>query len=132
MTADDVELVRESFDRLASEGFEALLPFIDPDFEVTVPADLSLEPATYRGPAGFRRYFESFYETMEEVRFEPDDFIAVGGAVVVPVRLVVRGRGSGVEAMQRLVQVWRLRDGRAIRVEPYATLEEALAALEGR
>jgi uncharacterized protein len=128
MSSDNVELVRQGFDLLASRGVDGLIRFIHPDFEVTIPPELSLEPATYRGVDGVRRYFESFYEVVDEVRFEPDDFIAVGDRVVVPLRVVVRGRESGVEAGQRVVQVWELRDGLAIRVEPYATLEEALAA----
>jgi hypothetical protein len=43
----------------------------------------------------------------------------------------VRGRGSGVEAVQRVVQVWELRDGLAVGVEVFATLDEALAAARG-
>jgi uncharacterized protein len=128
---DNVELVRQGFDLLATGGVEALIPFVHPDLEITIPPELSLEPATYRGVEGLRRYFESFYEAVAEVRFEPDEFIAAGDRVVVPVRVVVRGRESGVEAGQRVVQVWELRDGRAIRVAPFATLEEALAAARG-
>lgn len=131
MPPDNVELVRQGFDLLAAGGVEALIPFIHPDLEITIPPELSLEPATYRGVEGLRRYFESFYEAVAEVRFEPDEFIAVGDRVVVPAHVVVRGRESGVEAGQRVVQVWELRDGRAIRVTPFATLEEALAAARG-
>jgi ketosteroid isomerase-like protein len=130
MSSGNADLVRRGFELLASDGVEGLIPFIHPDFEVTIPPELSLEPATYRGFAGLRRYFESFYEVVDEVRFETEDFIEVGDRVVVPCRVVVRGRGSGAEAAQRVVQVWELRDGLAARVTPYPTLEEALAAAE--
>jgi ketosteroid isomerase-like protein len=129
MAEDDVELARRALETLASEGYEALLPLIHPDFVATVPPTLSVEPDTYRGPEGLRRYFESFYDAVDEIRFEPDDFIAAGGRVVIPMRVMVRGRGSGVEAAQRVVQVWELRDGLAIGVEVYPTLDEALAAV---
>jgi len=131
MSQEDVATLRAGFAALAERGFEALLPFIHPDFEVTVPPDLSLEPDTYRGPSGMRRYFESFYEVVDEVRFEPDDFIDVGGRIVVPMKVMVRGRGSGAEAAQSIVLVWEVRDGLAYRAEVYATLDRALAAARG-
>ena len=56
------------------------MPFVHPEFEVTTPPGLAAEPDTYRGPGGVRRYFESFYEAMDRVGFEPERFIAVGDA----------------------------------------------------
>ena len=107
------------------------MPFIHPEFEVTTPPGLAAEPDTYRGPDGIRRYFSSFYEAMDRVTFEADEFIAVGERVVVPVTLHTRGRTTGIETEQRIVQVWELRDEKAYRVEVYATLDEAMAAARG-
>ena len=128
MTREDVAALKAAFSAMAEGGFEALLPFIHPEFEVTIPPELSLEPDTYRGPAGMRRYFESFYEVVDEVRFEPEDFIDVGRRVVVPMKVIVRGRGSGAEGAQSFVQVWELRDGLAYRIEVFTSLAEAMAA----
>lgn len=107
---------------------ENVIPLIHPEFEVTTPRELVAEPDTYRGPDGIRRYFESFYEAMDRVGFEPHDFIPAGERVVVPVTLRARGRTTGIETEQHLAQVWELRDGKAYRIEVYATVEEALAA----
>ena len=128
MANENVELLRRGLVALRSAGYEALLPYIHPEFVATVPPALSVEPDTYRGREGVRRYFESFYEVIDEVRFEPEDFIPAGERVVVPLAVVVRGRGSGAEAVQRVVQVWEFRDGLAAGVEVFATLTEALAA----
>jgi len=65
---------------------------------------------------------------MDRVSFEPHDFIGVGERVVVPVTLRARGRTTGIETTQKLVQVWELRDEKAYRIEVYATLEEAMEA----
>jgi ketosteroid isomerase-like protein len=111
---------------------EALLPFLHPEFEVTTPANLAAEPDTYRGHEGVRRYFDSFYDAMDEVRFEPREFREAGGRVIVPVTLTARGRTTGIEARQEFVMTWTLRDGKALRVEAFATLEEALQAAEER
>jgi uncharacterized protein len=131
VSEENVELVRQGFRRLDEGGIDALLPFIHPDFEVTTPAELAAEPGTYRGPEGLRRYFDSFYDAMDKVEFQPDDFIAVGKSVVVPVTLRARGRTTGIETEQRVVQIWDLVDQRAIRVRVFATLDEAMAAARG-
>lgn len=130
MAETNVDLVRGGFDTLNQGGVEALLPFIHPDFEVTTPAGLAAEPDTYRGPEGIRRYFESFYEAMDRVEFVPEEFIAVGERTVVPMTLRARGRTTGIETEQHVVQIWELKDGQAIRVLVFATLKEALSAAE--
>jgi ketosteroid isomerase-like protein len=128
MSRENIDAVKAGFEALDQGGVEALLGFIDPEFETTTPPELSVEPGTYRGHDGLRRYFESFYEVMEEIRFEPDDFIDAGDRVVVPVRLIARGRDTGIEAEQALAFVWTLRDRKAIRLESYPTRAEALEA----
>ena len=132
MSDENVDTVRRGFELLRERGVEAMLELVDPEFEVTTPPEFTVEPSTYRGHDGLRRYFDSFYEVMEEVRFEPEEFIAAGEQVVVPMRLVARGRGTGIEADQRLVQVCTLRDGKMWRMDLYATREEALAATSRR
>jgi ketosteroid isomerase-like protein len=126
--AENTEIVRRGFEALSEGGVEALLPFIHPEFEVTTPSQFAAEPDTYRGHEGIRRYFDSFYDAMDEIRFEPQGFREAGGRVIVAVTLRARGRTTGIEASQELVMVWSLRDDQAIRVETYGTLDEALTA----
>ena len=85
------------------------------------PPGLALEPQTYRGHEGVRRYFDSFYEAVDEIRMEADEFIPAGEKVIVPFRMTTRGRSSGIEASMNAVQVCTLRDGRAVRFEIYPT-----------
>jgi ketosteroid isomerase-like protein len=128
MSRENLDAARRGFEALQQGGVEAFLDFIDPRFEMTTPPDMTVEPATYRGHDGMRRYFESFYEIMDEVRFEPQEFIDAGDRVVVPARLVARGRDTGIEAEQQLTMVWTLHEGKALRCETYATKAEALEA----
>ena len=67
---------------------------------------------------------------MDEVRFEPGEFREVGGRVIAQSTLIARGRATGIEVQQEVVLVWSLRDDQVIRVEVFATLEEALEAAE--
>jgi ketosteroid isomerase-like protein len=130
VTPDNVALVRAGLEAFSEGGVEALLPFIHPEFEMTTPASLAAEPDTYRGHEGIRRYFDSFYDAMDEIRFEPRELIPVGEGVIVPTTLRARGRTTAIEAEQDFVATWWLREGKAIRVEVHATLDEAMEAAE--
>jgi ketosteroid isomerase-like protein len=130
VTDSNLEIVKKGYEALARGGFEDWLPYFDSEFEMTTPPDLASEPGTYRGQEGVRRWWEEFYEAMDEVRLEPHDFLAVGEYVVVPFEIVTRGRTTGLETRMRAVQVWHLRDGKAIRLDVYAELEQAVAAAE--
>jgi ketosteroid isomerase-like protein len=126
VTTDNTELVRTGFEALSEGGVDALLPLIHPEFELTTPPNLAAEPDTYRGPEGIRRYFDSFYDAMDEVHFEPREFRDAGGRVIVEATLTARGRATGIETQREVVMVWSVRDEQAIRVEVFATLDEAL------
>jgi ketosteroid isomerase-like protein len=130
MSTDNVEILRRGYEAFAARGVDGFLEYIHPEFELVTPPGLALEPQTYRGHDGVRRYFETFYEAVDEIRVEPDEFIPVGDKVIVPFRLSTRGRTSGIEASMRAVQVCQIRDGKAIRFDIYPNLEEARAAAE--
>jgi ketosteroid isomerase-like protein len=127
-TIDNVEVMRRGYERFGESGVDGLLEFIHPEFDLVTPPGLALEPQTYHGHEGVRRYFDSFYDAVDEIRLEADEFIPAGENVIVPFRMTTRGRSSGIEASMRAVQVWKLRDGKAIRAEIYPTLTEAREA----
>src|ERR1700730_7272494 len=114
MSQENVDLVRRGLEAFNSEDMERILAFVDPDFETEVPRELSAEPDAYRGHDGIRRYFESFRDAMDEIRFEPERFWEAGESVVVALRLTARGRQTAILVEQRIAQVWSIRDGRAI------------------
>ena len=127
MTAENAQFVRRFFEDVNKRDVDALLARLTPEFEMTVPAVMGVEPRTYRGPEGFRRWFDSFTEIME-IRVESHDFIAIGDRVVAPHTLHARGRETGIDTEQYTVHVWHLRDGKAEMLEVFATLDEALEA----
>jgi uncharacterized protein len=128
---DNVDVMKRGYEAFAERGVDGFLEFIDPDFELVTPPGLALEPQTYRGHQGVRRYFDSFYDAVDEIRMEAHDFIPAGDKVIVPFRLTTRGRASGIEASMDAVQVCTLRDGKAIRFDIYPSLAAARRALEG-
>lgn len=127
--AENVALLRHAYEALADEGVEGIIHLISPEFEVETPSDLAVEPQVYRGPDGVRRWFDTFFEVMDEVNLEADELIPAGDRVVVPGRVVARGQDSGIETNQAVTMVWTLRDGMAVKMDIYAEKQEALEAL---
>lgn len=130
MASSNLEIVERGFEAFNAEGIDGILPFIHPDFEATTPPDLATEPDTYRGHQGVRRWFSSFDEVMDEIRWDARGFREAGDLVLVEFTLRARGRTTGLDFGQEAVMVWQLRDGKAIRLYLYPTLEQAVAAVE--
>jgi ketosteroid isomerase-like protein len=126
MSQENIEILRRGLEAFNSEDLGRILAFIHPEFEGEVPPEFSAEPDTYSGREGIRRYFDSFRDAMDEIRFHPERFWDAGDRVVVTARLSARGKQTEIAVEQRFAQVWSIRDGMAIGVETYATVEEAL------
>jgi ketosteroid isomerase-like protein len=126
MSQENVEIVRTAMEAFNLEGVDAVAEQIHPDFETTTPSSLAVEPDTYRGPEGVRRWFDAWEGTMDEIRFDVDELVDAGDRVVAVTRLVARSHTTGLEFEQGVAMVWTVRDGRAVRLDPYATRAEAL------
>jgi ketosteroid isomerase-like protein len=126
---DNIEVVKQGFEALDTGGVEAMIELLDPDFEAVVPPELSVEPDTYRGHDGMRRYFAAF-EGLEDVRFDYVDGVAAGDKVVVTMVLRAKGTDTGIPVEQLGHQLWTIRNGKAVRVEAFASKSDALEAAE--
>ncbi len=129
MSRENVEVVRRGFEAMSNGDLSQMLAIIHPEFEVTIPPDLSAEPDTYRGHEGIRRYFESFEAEMEDIRFQPERFWDVDERVVVALLLTAKGKKTGIPVEQRTGQVWTVLDGKAVSARIYREPAEALEAV---
>jgi ketosteroid isomerase-like protein len=130
VASSNLEIVERGFESFNEHGIDGILPIVHPDFEVTTPPELAAEPQTYRGHDGIRRWFDSFDEVMDEIRWDARGFREVDARVVVEFTLRARGKTTGLDFGQDAVMVWVLRDGQAIRLYLYPTLDQALATIE--
>jgi ketosteroid isomerase-like protein len=128
---DNVELTRRAFEALAEGGVEAMLPYVDDDFEMYTPPDLAAEPDTYRGHDGVRRWFDTFYEAMDEIRIEPQEIMPVGERVAMSFRMTARGRTTGLEMVQEAAAISTVVESKVTRLEFFPTLDDARAAAAG-
>jgi ketosteroid isomerase-like protein len=128
--SENLEVAKRGSEAFRDEGVEGLLEFAHPEIEMITPVGLAVEPDTYVGHDGIRRYFDSFYEMMDEIRIEPREYHEVGDKVLIETTLRARGKATGIEVEQTATQLWEFEDGLARRATFYATLEEARAAAE--
>jgi ketosteroid isomerase-like protein len=72
---------------------------------------------------------ERFREVIDDLWFEPEDFVRAGNQVLVPVRWGGRGRGSGV-TVEECAEAWvfTVEDGAITNVQEYASKKAALEA----
>lgn len=131
MSDQNVELTKDLVGSFANRGVEAVLPFFDPAVEWTTAED---EPdhQTYKGLDGIRRLYAHWSELWEsgfETDFEPEEFMAADECVIVPVRVEVRGRSSGVEVEIQETYVFTFAAGKVVRVREFRTKTEALTTL---
>ena len=71
----------------------------------------------------------SWLSGWEHWRCEADEYLELGDYVVVLATYFGRGRGSGVEISQEGAHVFRLREGRVVRMEIFASRERAIASV---
>ncbi len=81
------------------------------------------------GHQGIREYFAMLDDVWSEIGTEPEDFIAAGDAVVVPVRVVNTGRASDITVGAQAAWVAEVRDGKVERMTVYQSRAEALEAV---
>jgi ketosteroid isomerase-like protein len=122
-------VVRQMLDALNNEGVDAALKWFADDFHGVVPPDLSAEPDSYDGHDGVRRYFDSFYEIVDDLRFDAEELVELGPDVVAARGLITgQGRESGIPIEMRVPMLMRLRDGKLIGMEGYRDWDDAIAA----
>jgi ketosteroid isomerase-like protein len=128
MSQENVEVVRAYFEGREKKGREGIFDFLAPDIVWEVRTDLP-DAGTYIGLDGVGALVARFREVMDEMWFQPQDFIIAGEQVVVPLRWGGRGKGSGVVfEEQREAWAFTVRDRAITRVTEYPSKEAALEA----
>jgi ketosteroid isomerase-like protein len=130
MSQENVEIVRRGID-VINEGklkavFEFIDEFADPDFEMRTAGHLP-DVGRGRGREAAKAMWAELMGTFEW-RFETEEIIDVGDAVIVVTRQIARGRGSGAEVTNRVVMVFGFCDRRVTSADAYKTRSEALEA----
>jgi ketosteroid isomerase-like protein len=128
--AEHFQLARELYARFVRRDVDAMLELVDREAEWHNP-EYAVEPGVRHGPDGFRVAIERLLESFQYNLFEPEEFIDMGGEMVVVVNTHVSGMGSGAAVEQRVGHLLTVRDGKLLQLEWFRGRGEALAAAGG-
>jgi ketosteroid isomerase-like protein len=133
MSEENVEAVRElfaAFQGVDVGNFERRLDevreIVDPEVEWVAAPHSLLASEEYRGYDGVRRFWTQFLSAWDEYGVQVDELIDAGDHVVAVLRL--RGRTNELEVDEARSSLITLRDGRIVRIEPFASKDDALEA----
>jgi ketosteroid isomerase-like protein len=122
----NVELVQGAYDAFGRGDMESVLAVLDPDIEWLKPeVEGLLYGGTHRGlESVVNEVLALMPQTWAELALRPEEWVDRGDTVVVLGQFTGRGKG-GRQGSWRFVHVWKLRGGKAVRVESfYDTLAE--------
>jgi uncharacterized protein len=119
----NVETLRRGYEALNSGDLSHVHALLDPDI-VWQEDQPSPEAGIHQGRETFERFLRSWLESFDDFRVEPEEIREDGDQLVVVVRQTGRGRTSGVEIAARLVHVWTVKDGRAVRWQSRPSREQ--------
>jgi ketosteroid isomerase-like protein len=118
VATDVATVARRGFDALTEGGVEAMLEHVHPDFEMETLPGIAAEPQVYHGHDGVRRWFDSFYEVMDEVAVVPVEVTPMGpDRALILFELRARGSASGIEVDQHARAIATTRDDLMLRLE---------------
>jgi len=129
MGAEEVELTRRAYAAFNRGDLDGALQHLDPEIEWRMSPTFARSARVFHGHNGVREVYALFHESLDEFRADPSEVIDAGEAVVAPVTISGRLRGSGEAVSYELVQVWSVRDRRAYQLDVYQDLDEAWSAL---
>ncbi len=124
MSQENVQALRHDYERFVATG------------QIRVHPDLVWDVSKlgwpgqqiYSGPTGANQFNAEWTDAWDDWEFAPEDYIDAGEYVVVIVNQRGRSKATGIPVDMRFAQVWSFREGHAVRMQMYASVEEALEA----
>jgi ketosteroid isomerase-like protein len=127
MSEDNVAVVRRAFEAFIRGDFELAMAAFDPAVEYDLTRIVP-DGQVLSGPAGVWEGMRRWLVAWEDYRMEVDEYLDAGDSVVVSFRESGRGKGTGLPVEQSVTGIWKLDDGKVVRVTPYLDRRQALQA----
>jgi ketosteroid isomerase-like protein len=124
-----VEIVRRVCQAFAERDLNTVFTFVSPEIEWDFShADTWLEEQVYRGYNAIEEFFGKWVGEWDDYRFELEEVIDAGDRTVAVIRDEGRSKSGGVKLERRHAEVWTVREGQVIRIEPFDDKAHALEA----
>jgi len=128
MSQENVELVREAYERFQATG-EFDPEFADPEFVWDMSTFRGWPgQQEYHGVEGARQFLHEWLEAWDDWELRLEELHDAGEQIVAIVRQRGRSKAMGLPVDMTFAQMFTLRDGKQVRMQMYAEPSEALAA----
>jgi ketosteroid isomerase-like protein len=130
MSQENVEAVRAAYDAWNRQDLPAVLDYLHADIEWEENAHVypGLDPV-YHGHDGFLKRQRDAFDAWEWIKIEEQEFLDAGQHVVALMRLVAKGRHSGIETEMSVADVFTFRGSKVARHRLYTDRDDALEAV---
>jgi ketosteroid isomerase-like protein len=128
MSQENVEVVRDVYERWSQGDFRASLDVLDPLVLFVLRPEFP-DAGTYLGRERLAEYTRGLLEPWTRFTIEAEEIADAGDSVVVAVLQRGVGDGSGAATEFRYFQVWSFRGRKVIRLENFRERAEALEAV---
>jgi ketosteroid isomerase-like protein len=128
MSQEKVEIVKRVLEAQLRGDIDGMLENMTDDVVIDASRRV-LDPIVLEGHEGFKSFIAFLREAWANQRLEPEEFIEVGDQVVIPVRVVSTGRGSGMTIQARAAWVNTFRGDKIARLTVFQSRAEALEAV---
>jgi uncharacterized protein len=129
MAPGNVDLIRPIYDEWGRGNWQPRFEVYDPNMEWGWSDDFPGLAGVYEDHDTPNPRIRAWLSGWTDWRAEADEFLEVGDHVVVLASYIGRGRGSGVEIRQEGAHVFKLRDGKVVRLEIFANRRKALESV---
>jgi len=129
MSQENVEVVRGIYRALSRGDIDAALDAGASDMVHDWSRSIGPYQGIYRGREEVRGFWQTFQEAADELSFDVEQTIDDGPHVLAIVRVSMRGRGSGAQAIARGPHLWTLREGKVLSFTLFQNKNEALEAV---
>jgi ketosteroid isomerase-like protein len=126
MSQENVRVARAAHRAMQDRDFDTLITLCSEDIEWRQDPR-AVEPGTYHGHDGVRRFFASLYETFEDFMPVPERYLEAGDKVVALLHVRAIGPASGIIIDNDVANVLTMRDGRIAVLQIYLDRAAALA-----
>ena len=127
MSGENIEIVRQVYERLNRGDVEGVVALCDEDFLMDM-SERVFNPDTYRGHDGIRRFYEGVMDAWESYRWEVEEAREADDSVVAMLHCQGQSREAGPGVDWRVAWLWRLRRGKAVFARFYRQRMDALEA----
>jgi ketosteroid isomerase-like protein len=129
MPPGNVDLIRPLYDEWGRGNWQTQFEVYDPHMEWGWSDDFPGLAGVWEDHQTPNPRLRTWLSEWEHWRAEADEYIEIGDHVVVLASYIGRGKGSGVEIRHEGAHVFKLRDGKIVRLEIFANRTKALESV---